>query len=158
MTEKPIVGVRLNPASTTRTGVDCWIIDYMDSPGRTLCYAFPKTALFYRAAEYGIDLSDGATLLDCVMHEHYIEMHDQHPKFVYNTDEATAREEYLRRVQAVKPHIGHTDPKGLLSAVIEEHKRLVDAGHYDELHNNHRETVSSVRAHRIRALGNGEPV
>lgn len=158
MTEKPIVGVRLNPANMNKMGVGCWIIDYMDSPKNMLCYAFPETALFYRAAEYGIDLSDGATLLDCVMHEHYIEMHHHHPNFVYNTEEATAREEYLKRVQMVKPHVGHTDPKGLLSAVIEEHKKLVDAGHYDELHSNHRKMVSSVRAYRIRALGNGEPV
>jgi len=46
-----------------------WHVLYEDPDGSTRAHVFPKNTLAWRAAEYGIDPADTATLLDIVLHE-----------------------------------------------------------------------------------------
>lgn len=48
---------------------DLWHITYQSASGEVRHHVFPKNTLDWRAAEYGIDPGDTATLLDIVLHE-----------------------------------------------------------------------------------------
>jgi hypothetical protein len=54
------------------TGRDLWHITYQSTGGELRHHVFPKSTLDWRAAEYGIDPSDTATLLDIVLHEPFV--------------------------------------------------------------------------------------
>ncbi|OKI16634.1 hypothetical protein [Streptomyces sp. CB03911] len=49
-----------------------WVVVMSDDAGSKVNHAFPKDALLWRAAEYGIDPTDTGTLLDIILHEPYI--------------------------------------------------------------------------------------
>lgn len=137
--------------STGNNSFQAWVVDYTDQDGMTRNYVFPSSALTFRAAEYGIDLSDAATLLDIIIHEHYMdptEFHPDHPEFVYNTDQETARSAHLNRVRKLKLQIVHEDPGDLLKVIREAHVRDNDRS----LHESHRTLVASLRANKIRAM------
>lgn len=85
-------------------------------------HRFPHEALHWRAAEYGIDPADSATLLDIVLHEPHIDTRHENPDFVYNTDEESARLAHLAKIVTAKQEsVQITDP----------------AGHLDEIHGAH---------------------
>jgi hypothetical protein len=94
-------------------------------------YVFPVNALDYRAAEYGLDPDDSRTLLDIVLHEQHLQTDHDHPRFVYNTDEADARSYYLDQVADVKTRIRYEDPDGHLDDVYRLHPELRDRDLYD---------------------------
>lgn len=55
---------------------ECWHVVTRASDGRGLTHVFPKAALEWRAAEYGIDPADTATLLDIVLTEPHLTEED----------------------------------------------------------------------------------
>lgn len=94
-----------------------WFID-MDVEGALpWIYVIPHSTFFHRSAEYGIDPSDFDTLLDIAIHEHHFELSHTDPTFLYNTDEKTAREAHLARVDAAKKRVTHEDPANLLNVI-----------------------------------------
>lgn len=124
--------------------VTCKLPPEEDSPdvGRQHEYRFHHEALHWRAAEYGIDPADSATLLDVVLCEPHMHGHGaQAPDFVYSTDEAAARAGHLARVRQIRAeHVAIEDPQGLLGAIHREHH--VDAA----AHAGRRATVAAHRA------------
>lgn len=50
----------------------CWRVRSTDAQGRIHEHIFPEVTLTWRAAEYGIDPADTATLLDIVLHEPFL--------------------------------------------------------------------------------------
>jgi hypothetical protein len=49
--------------------VDCWYVITRAPGDGGITHVFPKAAFEWRAAEYGIDPQDTATLLDVILHE-----------------------------------------------------------------------------------------
>lgn len=49
-----------------------WVVTMADRDGALVNHAFPQDTALWRAAEYGIDPADTATLLDIILHEPYI--------------------------------------------------------------------------------------
>lgn len=151
MIVKKITGVYQGNLSAGSSSLPTWVIDYLDLDGKIRSYVFPHAALTYRAAEYGIDLDDAETLLDIVLHEHYMDPGEHspyHPSFLYNTDEETARLAHLARVQKVKQYIAHEDPDNLLRIVTQHHVK-----HRNEaLHSEHRAVVASLRSNKMKAM------
>lgn len=52
--------------------VPCWRVRTTDTLGRETEHIFPHVTLAWRAAEYGIDPTDTATLLDVILHEPFL--------------------------------------------------------------------------------------
>lgn len=52
--------------------VPCWRIQTTDGDGRTHDTILPQVTLAWRAAEYGIDPADTATLIDLILHEPFL--------------------------------------------------------------------------------------
>lgn len=50
----------------------CWRVRSTNAQGRVHEHIFPEVTLTWRAAEYGIDPTDTATLLDIVLHEPFL--------------------------------------------------------------------------------------
>jgi hypothetical protein len=109
-------------------------------------YIIKPAEFDYRAAEYGIDPMDSKTLLDINLHERFITTMDPtHPQYVYNTDEATARENYLHHIGLVKQNLIWEDPDSLLDAVHQKHQEL----HNPQLHADHRKFTAALRAENM---------
>lgn len=125
-----------------------WWIHWTDG-GLENIYHIKPSELDYRAAEYGIDPEDSATVLDIILHERVRDFSDNvhdHPRFVYNTDEASARENMLGHIADVKAKdIQWQDPNGLLDQIHQRHPELHDS----DLHKKHRAWCAGIRAERM---------
>lgn len=126
----------------------------MQTPSGKFLYVFPVSTIDLRAAEYGMDPTDSKTMLDIILHEHYITGHEHtHPKFVYNTDEKTAREHYLGLIEDVKKNaVQVTDPNNLLEQIHQEHPRIRgELRRYGmQIHDWHKQRCAELRAERMK--------
>jgi hypothetical protein len=148
MITKTILQVRSNLPGASRF---LWIVHHDRGDGVLWDYAFPHDTLTYRSAEYGIDPNDADTLLDVVLHEFHMEpaqIGPDHPQFLYNTDERTARRAHLARVQELKNTVSYEDPQSLLDLIKRHHLSSFDSRRHTE----HRSLVASLREQRMRAL------
>jgi hypothetical protein len=148
MTAKTISDVYQASMFSGGSMAPAWVVEYVDADGLTRNYVFPPFALWLRAAEYGLDPTDCPTLLDVILHEHYITVTPDDPTFVYNTDETTARTAYLAKITQAKAGITHKDPQGLLGRITAAYPAQLDLAHYFD----HQNKVAALRAARIKAL------
>lgn len=111
-----ITGVRHLPDET-------WAIEFGD---RRYEHRFPHEALRWRAAEYGIDPLDSETLLHVVLHERFIDTRAENPEFLYNTDQRTAREAHLSKIEAVRTDVNVHDPDDHMQAIHTHHASTHD--------------------------------
>jgi hypothetical protein len=132
-----------------RTGVSetAWIIEYQEPGQSQRAVGFPISLLSWRAAEYGIDLSDTATLMDIAMYEHLMSVSPDDPTFLYNTDEATARSRHLARVSALKQQYEYHDPQSHLDRVKQHHLSYFST----DAHEQKRAHVQALRSHAMAA-------
>lgn len=86
-------------------------------PDKKIRHNIPKVAFVCRAAEYGIDPYDTHTLLDVLLHEGFRTTDNTHPKFVYNTDEETARQHMFDEIEQIKLEHIVTDPNHYLDSI-----------------------------------------
>jgi hypothetical protein len=112
-----------------------WMVEYDDASG----HGFPPETLAWRAAEYGIDPTDTATLLEIVLHEPHVNLQHTDPTFLYNIDQDTARKAHLERVGASPTRV--SDPHGHLDRVHKHHL----AAHTPEAHAEKVWMVAQVR-------------
>jgi len=95
-------------ATDTTSGQPLWIVDgvqhHDDGTSIRLRHVFPLDTLEWRAAEYGIDPADTATLLDIVLAEPYLTKEDWAAGHQLHDapDIATARRDHLERCAAAK--------------------------------------------------------
>jgi len=110
--------------------------------GTRVRHVFPPETLHWRAAEYGYDPTDAASLLDVVLHERHIVGHThQHPDFIYNCDRDTARVGLDGRLNKVKNRVRVVDPDGHLAKIVTAHV------HVPEEHSQRQAYVDHVRRH-----------
>lgn len=57
---------------TLGNGIDCWVVGFTNERGENVPHLFPKFTLEQRVAEYDLDPTDIAGVLDMVLHEPYI--------------------------------------------------------------------------------------
>lgn len=98
-----------------------------------------KSMFVFRSAEYGIDPSDSQTLLDVLLHERFLTIEKDHPQFVYNTDEETARLHMLAAIQVAKKSDLVVDADGHLDPI---HKNFTPDM---DLHVHHKNVVAGLR-------------
>lgn len=127
---------------TLRSGQDipAYAVTMATDAGEVM-HIFPQDTLHWRAAEYGIDPADTATLLDIVLHEPYIDTSGQHPDFLYNlNDHDKARAAHLAKIEDVRSEVGLADPDNHLQTIDDHHKTTLDAAA-------HAVRVAQVRRH-----------
>jgi hypothetical protein len=144
---------------TAGNSADWWVVVMVDESGGRNNHAFPKDTLLWRAAEYGIDPADTATLLDIILHEPYIQdpaIADPPAAAAIRTTvagkrvpttlatartQADARTAHLARIEHVKANVrritspqgkGVTDPLDLIRS------HPVDQGRLAEIHETRR--------------------
>lgn len=128
-----------------------WCVYHQREDGSMFNYAFPAQALANHCAEYGLDPNDADTLLDVVLYQFHMdpaELHQDHPAFVWNTDEDTARQHHLARIAKLKTEIEFLDPDGKLNQIKQHHLDSFDSDKYQE----RRVLCRSIREHRMREL------
>jgi hypothetical protein len=117
-----------------------WLIPHQHGDVKTN-WTLPSAALDYRSAEYGIDRGDVETLMDVLMHEQMLSIHEEDPKFVYNTDQDSAREYLFEQIAEIKKDVQWQDPENHLLLIQHTHHQ-----HHDpELHGNHRKFCEAMR-------------
>lgn len=84
---------------------ECWHVVTRASDGHGLTHVFPKAALEWRAAEYGISPADTDTLLDAILHEQLFD--EETAEAAKNSlaaaaSTADARQAHLARIAASK--------------------------------------------------------
>jgi hypothetical protein len=136
---------------------DAWSIEVVREDNIKWNYSFPTNALWGRSAEYGIDPSDSHTLLDVVWYELILMEHNLHvrvddPTFVYNTDQKTAREAHLARIEHGKTLVKHHDPSNLLDAIHQHHADTFHNSPHRDFHKMHSASVAEIRKLRMRGL------
>lgn len=85
--------------------VDCCRVITRAADGHGLTHVFPKAALEWRAAEYGIDPADVDTLLDIVLHEQLLDDEEAAtigPDLFEAPSTERARQAHLARIEACK--------------------------------------------------------
>jgi hypothetical protein len=100
-------------------------------------HIFPADTLEWRAAEYGIDPADRATLLEVVLYEPYLPdvASEDHPLFASDTV-AGARAAHLARIASVKAGgkaRGLTGRSTQRAVDVTKHRVLLDSGVEDPL-------------------------
>lgn len=120
-------------------GLHCWRVSYAsDDDSPPVVHLFPESTLAWRAAEYGLDPTDTAALLDIVLHEPFIPVPDPEPVrlvgqepakkaapvHLYNAPTiADARTAHLARIADVQAGLTIDDPDQLLSVIT---ARVID--------------------------------
>lgn len=85
--------------------VDCWRVVTRAPGDGGITHIFPKAALEWRAAEYGIDPADVDTLLDVVLHEQLMDddtAAENARALASAASTAEARQAHTARIAAVK--------------------------------------------------------
>lgn len=109
---------------------------------------FPYSFISWRCAEYGIDPADTDTLIDVILHEPHIDIGPHDPHFVFNTDEETARNRHLEKVNTSKKSISYKDPENHLQRLRDFHLKNHDPADTAAK----RKKVVSMRAHKMKAI------
>lgn len=59
---------------------EIWEFHILQDSGKKRLHLTPKATLYFRAAEYGVDPTDVDTLLDIILHQHYVQRDAEDPK------------------------------------------------------------------------------
>jgi len=95
-----------------------WFIDHDIEGGSSWMYIFPHSRLQWRVAEYNLDPNDIDKLIEVAIYEfHMTDNVHSNPTHLWNTDEATARQAHLGRVEAAKSRVVHLDPNNQLDVI-----------------------------------------
>lgn len=98
-----------------------WYVLQRDPNGEVQAHAFPPDALEWRAAEYHIDPTDTATLLDIVLHEPHLtpeQASDAHPHHLHQAPTIEqARTTHLAHIADAKTRVSVVDPDGHLAPI-----------------------------------------
>jgi hypothetical protein len=125
-------------------GESTWRVEHTSDEHGMVAHFFPVTTIDLRAAEYGFDPDDSKMLTDVILHETLVAHDGNHPKFLVNTDEESAREYFLQQLADVKTRVQYTDPDGLLDTIYQNHPRLRDP----QLHAQHKQFIETYRNER----------
>ncbi|HWV45765.1 MAG TPA: hypothetical protein VN039_07075, partial [Nitrospira sp.] len=97
------------------------------------------------------DPMDADTLLETYLYQFHMDptaLHESHPHFVWNTDEATARFHHLARVESLKQEFQYLDPNGLLDQIKQHHLNTFSPSR----HSQRVELAASLRSKRLSDL------
>jgi len=130
-----------------------WCVLFNHEVHGTYAYVFPVSALWYRSAEYGIDLKDADTLLDVVLNDMAMisvgqGLTETEPDFVYHVHSSVAWQGHQRRIAQFKTTLTHDDSQGVLKKVTDHHRANLNNPALKALHANHSELISSIRNQR----------
>lgn len=148
MKYKTILEVR--NISRSSSGV-LWCVHHRREDGLLWDYAFPGDSLHNLSAEYGIHPMDADTLLEVYLYQFHMDptaLHESHPHFVWNTDEATARFHHLARVESLKQDFQYRDPNGLLDQIKQHHLNTFSSSR----HSQRVKLAASLRSKRLSDL------
>ncbi len=151
MITRTLLSATHDPASGGPGGSWCVLFDH--EVHGTYAYVFPVCTLWYRSAEYGIDLADADTLLDVVLHEMAMVsigrgLTQNEPDFVFHVEEGMARTGHLMRTDRAKDLFEHPDPDGLLQKIRDHHLGTLHDPELRGLHLKSRQTAHSIRRQR----------
>ena len=148
MITRPIQEVKHHPTSGGVGGG--WAVLFTHETLGLYHYLIPVSMLWYRSAEYEIDLADGDTLLDVVLHElagmslgHEVDPTD--PSFVYKASAQTAWAAHQARLGKVKQQVSHHDPQKLLGQIVDHHKSNLKHPELTEIHTQHQQVMRRIR-------------
>ena len=127
-----------------------WSVMFDHETNGPYCYLIPVSMLWYRSAEYGIPLTDGATLSDVALNElagralgETVEPINS--DFPYHVDSATAWAGHRARVARIKSQITHPDPGNLLGQIATHHTSTLTDPDLQKLHQDHVKLLTKVR-------------
>ena len=121
-----------------------YVFPYQPPIGLKYRFVLDKRSFMWRAAEYGMDPTDSVALLDVLLHERSWSIDPNHPQFVYNTDEKTAREFMLSEIEKVKQENVFVDPDSHLDAVHQNYQTMMS------IHDTHKSVVATLRQSRMK--------
>jgi len=152
MITRPIRAVQHHPDAGGVGGAWSILFDH-ETKGPWL-YFLPVSSLWYRSAEYEIDLGDADTLFDTVLHEAAamdfdLGVHHTDPDFVAHVPAAQAWQAHQARIAKVKQLVTHDDPQKLMSVITKHHLDNRGHKHLNQLYQDHRSIVGSIRKQRF---------
>lgn len=158
MKERKIYGVHELGLGNSAPHPDlAWTINVLYEDGSKWAHAFPTTTLWARSAEYGIPIGEVDTLIDVILYERVmmqlgLHIDHNHPEFLYNTDEDTARTSHLNRIERTKLLVSHVDPSGHLDTLREYHAGSIGKKTHLDYYHSHRKLVGSLRGQKMKEL------